>query len=404
MSAGHHVSDAERSSTMRTPLPVPLNDAEIEAFGREIGAIEDEVKADLGERDARYIRRLIKIQRSMALGGRVIIFASLACLPTWGHELAGWRVFLAIAGIGTLTLALAKILENMEIAHNVMHGQWDWMRDPEIQSGTWEWDNVCPSDQWKHSHNVVHHTWTNVLGKDRDVGYGMLRMSAQQRWTPFYLLQPLSSILMALLFEWFIALHDLEINRLLKGKKDRDTARRQWRDIRRKAARQAMKDYVLYPALAGPFFLYVLAANLMASVIRNVWTYVIIFCGHFPAGVHVFTPEQIEDETRAGWYVRQLLGSCNIRGGRLFHILSGNLSHQIEHHLFPDMPSNRYPEVAPRIEAICARYGLPYNTGSFTRQFGTTAIKIVCLALPVGRPFSAAAGRVASIGAQHSAG
>ena len=148
---------------MRTPLPVYLDESEIEEFGREIGAIEDEVKADLGERDARYIRRLITIQRSMALGGRLIIFASLACLPRWGHELAAWPVFLAIAGIGTLALALAKILENMEIAHNVMHGQWDWMRDPQIQSGSWEWDNVCPSDQWKHSHNVVHHTWTNVI-------------------------------------------------------------------------------------------------------------------------------------------------------------------------------------------------------------------------------------------------
>jgi linoleoyl-CoA desaturase len=367
---------------MATSLPIHLSDAEIEEFGREIGAIEDEVKADLGERDARYIRRLIKIQRSLALGGRIAIFASLAFLPTWGHGLATWPIFLFSVGLGTLTLATAKILENMEIAHNVMHGQWDWMRDPEIQSGTWEWDNVCPSDQWKHSHNVVHHTWTNVLGKDRDIGYGMLRMSEQQRWTPFYLLQPLNSVLMALFFEWFIALHDLELNRLLNGKKDRGAVRLQWRAIRRKAARQALKDYVLFPAMAGPLFLYVLAANVAANVLRNLWTYVIIFCGHFPAGVHVFSQEQIRNETRGRWYVRQLLGSCNIEGGKLFHVLSGNLSHQIEHHLFPDMPSNRYPEVAPRIEAICARYGLPYNAGSLSAQFGTTVLKIFRFALP----------------------
>jgi linoleoyl-CoA desaturase len=274
----------------------------------------------------------------------------------------------------------------MEIGHNVMHGQWDWMRDPEIHSSTWEWDSVCPSDQWKHSHNVVHHTWTNVLGMDRDVGYGMLRVSASQRWHPFYLLQPLSSLLMAVFFEWFIALHDLEINRLLSGKKDRAAARAQWRIIRRKAARQALKDYVLWPLLAGPFFLYVLGANAAANVMRNLWTYVIIFCGHFPAGVHVFTPEQIRGETRGRWYARQILGSCNIEGGKLFHVLSGNLSHQIEHHVFPDMPSNRYPEVAPRVAALCARYGLSYNSGSLTRQFGTTTLKILRLALPSSRP------------------
>ena len=155
------------------------------------------------------------------------------------------------------------------------------------------------------------------------------------------------------------------------------------RAIRHKVARQALKDYVLWPLLAGPFFLYVLAANATANVIRNVWTYVIIFCGHFPAGVHYFTKEEVEDETRARWYVRQLLGSCNITGGALFDVLSGNLGHQIEHHLFPDMPSNRYPEVAPRVRALCTRYDLPYNTAPLSRQFGTTMAKIWRYALPV---------------------
>jgi linoleoyl-CoA desaturase len=111
---------------------------------------------------------------------------------------------------------------------------------------------------------------------------------------------------------------------------------------------------------------------------------VIIFCGHFPAGVHHFTVADVEGESRAAWYVRQLLGSCNIGGGRLFHILSGNLSHQIEHHLFPDMPSNRYPEIAPRVRALAARYDLPYNTGSLWRQFGTTTWRIWRLSLPGG--------------------
>jgi len=367
---------------MHAPLPLPLSEAQFDAFGREIRAIHDEISADLGERDARYIRRLIALQRGLALGGRLIIFASLACLPGWGHAVSGWPAFLVVAGVGTLALTLAKILENMEIAHNVLHGQWDWMRDPDIQSATWEWDHACPSAQWKHSHNVVHHKWTNVLGKDRDVGYGMLRVSAEQRWSPFYLLQPLNSVLMALFFEWFIAVHDLEINRLLKGKKDRAEARRQWREIRGKAGRQALKDYVLFPLLAGPFFLYVAAANLAANLLRNVWTFVIIFCGHFPSGVHVFSADQVDGESRGQWYVRQVLGSCNIGGGALFHVLSGNLSHQIEHHLFPDMPSNRYPEVAPRIRALCARYGVPYNSGSFTRQFGTTVLKILRFTLP----------------------
>jgi len=363
-------------------FPTHLNDVAVAEFGRELDTIRDEVMASRGEHDRRYLLRLIKIQRGLALGGRIVIFASLALLPRWGHALSGWAWFLPVIGLGTLMLGLAKILENMEIGHNVMHAQWDWMHDPDIQSGTWEWDMVCPSDQWKHSHNVVHHTWTNVMGKDRDVGYGMLRVSEQQRWHPSYLLQPLSAVLMAVLFEWFIAMHDLEINRVLAGKRDSAQLRPMLRRIADKVARQGLKDYILWPLLAGPFFFYVFAANVLANVIRNVWAFVIIFCGHFPAGAHYFRPDEVDGETRAHWYVRQLLGSCNIGGGKLFHVMSGNLSHQIEHHLFPDMPSNRYPQVAPRVRALCARYRLPYNTRSLSGQFGSTMWKIVKLAVP----------------------
>jgi linoleoyl-CoA desaturase len=364
------------------PYPTHVSDAAIEEFGREIDGIREEVMADRGARDRRYLLRLIKIQRSLALGGRVVILLSLACLPRWEHALAGWAWFLPVIALGTLMLTLAKILENMEIGHNVMHAQWDWMRDPDIQSATWEWDSVCPSEQWRHSHNVVHHTWTNVIGKDRDVGYGMLRVTPRQRWHPFYLLQPASAVLMAVLFEWFIALHDLEINRVLAGTRTPRQILPKVRQVGGKMARQSLKDYVLWPLLAGPFFAYVLAANVTASVLRNVWTYVIIFCGHFPDGVQHFTTADVVDETRARWYVRQLLGSCNIEGGPLFHVLSGNLSHQIEHHLFPDMPSNRYPEVAPRVRALCARYELPYNTHPLGRQFGTTVRTLLRLSLP----------------------
>ena len=378
-------------------LPVNLNDAQIEEFGRELDAMREEVIASRGERDRRYILKLIKVQRSLALGSRILMLLSLLCLPVWGHALAHQALFWGLIGAGTLGLGAAKILENMEIGHNVLHAQWDWMKDEQIQSNSWEWDHVCPSDQWMRSHNVRHHTWTNVLGKDPDVGYGLLRVSAEQRWRPFYLGQPLYALLLAILFEWGIAIQELELGRLLAGKKV-DRIRAMLRSTGRKIAGQVLKDYILWPALAvllalpfalsgrGPtlsvVFLSVLGANVVANLLRNLWTYLIIFCGHFPADVYVFSKAQVEGESRAGWYVRQLLASCNIGGGKLFHVMSGNLSHQIEHHLFPDLPSNRYPELAPRVRALAARYGLPYNSGSLSRQFGSTVWKILRLSFP----------------------
>jgi fatty acid desaturase len=360
---------------MTIQRPVTLSDAQLDEFARELEAIQREVKANLGATDRAYIKRVIKIQRSLALGGRVLIFASLPLMPAF-------PLFLGVIGAGTAALGVSKILENMEIGHNIIHGQWDWMNDPDIHSSTWEWDNVCPADQWKHSHNVVHHTWTNVYGKDRDVGYEILRVSELQPWKPVHLAQPLYAALLATLFQWGVALHDLDPVAVKRGESTFAELRGKFFGIVRKARKQLVKDYVLWPLLAGPLFLPVLLANATANLMRNLWTYAIIFCGHFPDGAHVFTEAEVEGETRGGWYLRQTLGSCNITGGPLFHVMSGNLSHQIEHHLFPDMPSNHYPKVAPRVQALCARFGIPYNQGSFSRQLGTTFRTIFRLALP----------------------
>jgi fatty acid desaturase len=127
------------------------------------------------------------------------------------------------------------------------------------------------------------------------------------------------------------------------------------------------------------------AGNAIANLIRNIWSFSIIFCGHFPAGVQTFSIEECENESRGHWYYRQLLGSANITGGKVFHIMSGNLSHQIEHHLFPDLPARRYVEISPEVQELCERYGLPYNTGSLRQQLGSVYVKIAKLALPTKR-------------------
>ena len=355
------------TGTAGTAGTAGLTAAEVEEFGRELDRLREEVVASLGDDDARYIRRVIAVQRGLEAGGRAALFASLLP-PAW---LAG-----------TAMLAAAKILDNMEIGHNVLHGQWDWMRDPEIHSTTWDWDSASPADQWKHSHNYVHHTYTNVLGKDRDIGYSLLRVSPEQRWHPYYLAQPLVNLALASVFEWGIAIYDIELERALRGEKSWAETLPELRKSLGQMGRQAFKDFVAFPVLAGPAFLPVLLGNVTANFARNVWSHTIIFCGHFPEGVEVFTEEQIEHESRGEWYLRQLLGSANIEGSALLHLMSGNLSHQIEHHLFPDLPSNRYARIAPRVRALCDRFGLPYTTGSLPRQTASVWKRILRLALP----------------------
>jgi len=344
-----------------------LSAEQVEAFGGELDALRERVMNDLGERDARYIRRIVRIQRRCELAGRALLFGGILP-PAW---LAG-----------TTLLSLSKILENMEIGHNVMHGQYDFLRDPALDSTTYEWDNTCPAAQWRHSHNYVHHTFTNIVGKDRDVGYGILRMAEEQPWSPADLGNPAYALLLALLFQWGVAVHDLEVEKVRSGEKSREQALASLREIWEKSRKQVWKDYIVFPALAGPLFLPVLLGNATANLARNVWAFTVIFCGHFPDGSVFFTDDGGEHETRGHWYLRQLLGSANIEGGPLLHLMTGNLSHQIEHHLFPDLPAYRYAELAVEVRALCERYGLPYNSGSLATQFGSVVRRILALALP----------------------
>ncbi|WP_280457546.1 fatty acid desaturase family protein [Nocardia carnea] len=349
-----------------------LTEADVEALGAEFDAIRRDIESTRGERDARYIRNVIRLQRALEISGRTVLFASFLP-PAW---LAG------VALLGT-----AKIIENMEIGHNVMHGQWDWMNDPEIHSTHWEWDNAGPSKHWKHTHNYLHHKYTNVLGMDDDIGYGLLRVTRDQRWKPFNIGNPVYNLVLQSLFEYGVAIQHLELGKIAAGKVQPGTPERAEFDrkvgeVLAKIKKQALKDYVVFPLLTGPSFFHTLTANLAANVIRNIWSNAVIFCGHFPDGAEKFTKADIDNETQAQWYLRQMLGSANISGGKLLHFMTGNLSHQIEHHLFPDLPSNRYAEVAVRVRELCDKYDLPYTTGSLPVQYFKAWRTIAKLSLP----------------------
>lgn len=346
-----------------------LSAEDVELIGKELDTIRQEVRDSLGEADAAYIRRVIDTQRKIELGSRAVLLASFFP-PAWI--------------VGTVGLSVAKILENMEIGHNILHGQWDWMRDPKIHSTTWEWDSASPAEQWKHSHNELHHTYTNVIGKDNDLGYGIMRVDEDQPWHPLYLGQPLWNFVNACFFEYGIAAYDLELGKNLASKRRRNDPefRARARQVGRKIRNQVAKDYVVHPLLSGPSFVSTLAANFTANVVRNLWSHSVIMCGHFPEGVETFEKTSIDGETRGEWYLRQMLGSANISGSKAMHIMTGNLSHQVEHHLFPDLPSNRYAEIAPKVKDIFDRYGLTYHSAPLPQQVASAWHKVIRLSLP----------------------
>ena len=353
------------------PAFAHLTDSDIESLAVELDAIRQDIEDSRGERDRRYIRRTIAAQRALEVASRVILAASSKRSAWWA---------------GAATLGLAKIIENMEIGHNVMHGQWDWMNDPEIHSSSWEWDMGGAAKHWRFTHNFQHHKYTNVLGMDDDVGYGMLRVTRDQRWRRYNIANLLWNTTLAIGFEWGVGLQHLEIGKLFKGRANREATKVRLREFSTKASRQLFKDYVAFPALTslspGATYKSAATANVMANVIRNVWANAVIFCGHFPDGAEKFTKTDLENETTGQWYLRQMLGSANIDAGPVMAFMTGNLSYQIEHHLYPDLPSNRLAEIAVRVRQVCDKYDLPYTTGSFLVQYGKAWRTIAKLSLP----------------------
>lgn len=348
-----------------------LTPEQVEEFGRRVEEIRREVMDNLGEADAKYIYKIRNFVRYSEIASRGMLMFGGWIPPVWL--------------VGTGLLGISKIVENMELGHNVMHGQFDWLNDPSLNGANYDWDTIATGDDWKHTHNYVHHTYTNIVGKDHDVGYGLLRVSEQQKWEPRFLLNVPMAMQLMVFFEWYVGAQNLHLEDAIVYKTK--SWKEVWKDsakLRKKVVRQVGKDYVFFPLIAGPNAIPVFLGNAVANVIRSLWSSAVIFNGHFTEDAETFEEDNTETETRAQWYLRQIRGSSNFTGTDWLHILSGNLSHQIEHHLFPDMPANRYSEVAPKIRALCEEYGVNYNEANFMKQFWSVWVRLAKCSLPNG--------------------
>lgn len=361
--------------------PGPRSDAALRAFAAELDQIKAETMAKVGRDDARYIVRLLWAVRGLEALGRALLL-----MAPWWPTL--WP--------GVAALALAKTLGAMELGHNVMHCQYDWMNDPRFNGHLHDWDMPCSKEDWRHTHNLEHHVHTNVQGLDRDFGFGTFRLSNDTPWEWRNLFQMPYFVLNALVFDWAIGTYNMHPEKLLTDRKAAMVRiKALWPQVRVKMWAQSRRDHVVWPLIgalvawlggADPMtgLLTVLLGNVLAGMIRSVWACVVIMCGHLTAGTYTFDPASLRDEPPGRWYLRQILCSSNIRGGKWMHLLTGNLSHQIEHHLYPDMPARRYAEVAVRVREVCQRHGVPYVTGTLPGLFATFLARLARHSLPGG--------------------
>lgn len=340
--------------------PAGWDTTDFDAFEQEIDAIKHRYQQQLGQEDIDYIRKMRRRSRQLEVLGRGLLWISTGPIS-----------FL----LGTGFLWLHRNIETVEIGHNVLHGQYDYFPEiPEFHAHNFKWKAPVDEEGWRREHNAMHHVHTNVFEKDPDLNHGILRTNALTPWNKRHLFQ----VPLYLFAAYPTMLYQFNSQNLGFGQQFREKhfpagnqgyalvehpgvsqaelERRHWRSVLRVVA----KEYVLFPLLAlvtGFSFLKVFAGNLLADAINNYWLALTIQATHFTEPLQ---PEEALKH-KGHWYLTQLDSSVNFRGPRQLNALWGHLNYQIEHHLFPDIPSWRYPAMAKEVKAVCARHGVRYK-------------------------------------------
>jgi fatty acid desaturase len=370
--AHHHIASTPSTSVFSTALrlaPDPSTPlAELpeserhRLIAQELDALKARIFKQLGEEDVLYVKKLHRFSRSMEALGRVLLHVSMDPVTF---------------SAGVVALWVHKQLQATEIGHSALHGVYDKLPGGEaFASKTFRWDTPIDEASWRLGHNVKHHGNTNVAGKDPDIHFGPVRLTsrtphklAHYAQLPFTLgvLFPNFGVLMNLHFTGLLdAYADNGQPETLDFLPDRTLKSRlgAWRRALRKYVPYYAKNYVFYPALAGPFFAKVLLGNVLAEVMRDVYSAATIYCGHVGDDVAHY-----EHGTKAGsrgeWYAMQIASSNDFEVARPISILCGGLDRQIEHHLFPTLPPERLRQIAPEVRAICERHGIAYKTASW---------------------------------------
>ncbi len=353
------------------------------AFGAALDALRARTEADLGEKDLTYLRRMTWFSRAMEVLGRGLIHFSL--------EPVGFC-------LGVLALWVHKQLETMELGHMVLHGVCDTLPGAgRFRSRGYRWRLTVDEKSWSGGHNLAHHPYTNVLGRDPDVRFGPVRINPQVPYEPAQAHQFLYSVLMWPFWSVVMAMNYAGLTDVyLHGAGSLDfLPDKSWRSIRdahlrflRKLVPYALVEYGLFPLLAGPFFWKVALGNFLAGRLRDTFSALTIYCNHIGDGVEGF-PEGRRASHKGEWYAMQVQGANNFEVPLWLSILCGTVDRHIEHHLFPRMPTNRLREMAPEVRRICEEHGIPYKTGSLPAVLGQALRRIIRLSrAPEAIPFA----------------
>ena len=362
------------------PGPIPPSELPDDERFASLAVALDEVRkraeARMGQEDVDRVKKLNRFSRACEVTGRVLLHLSF--------EPIGWTA-------GVVALWIHKQLQATEIGHPALHGCYDKLEGAEaFHAKNFYWHVPIDEEAWHVGHNLRHHPYTNVAGRDPDIHFGPVRLNTHTPHQAHHYVQlPLTLLYVWPNFAVGMNAHFTGLVDLFRKPEDRDfVTERTWPNARkatwmflRKVVPYLGKEYVFFPALAGPFWWKVLLGNMASEAMRDLYSAASIFCGHIGPDIEG-EPEGFRPRGRGAWYAMQLEQTQNFEVPYAMSVLCGGLDYQIEHHLFPKLPPERLREVAPEVRRIAQEHGLPYRSGSWPRVLGRAMKRIWDLSFP----------------------
>lgn len=352
----------------------------LQQFGEAMDIIRDRIEGSVCQDDLDRVRKLDRFSRTMEAVGRVLLHISLDPITF---------------SAGVLALWLHKQLQATEIGHTALHGAYDGLSGVgRFHSKRFAWDLPIDEESWRAGHNIRHHQYTNIAGRDPDIHFGYVRLTEHTPWTRRHKYQlPMTLLLIFPNFGLFMGAHFSGLIDVYFGNGRggfdfiAERSRQEIVAAHKKALRKYipyyLKNYVLFPLLAGPGFVKVLFGNWLAETLRDVYSAATIYCGHVGDETAAY-PEGTRARGRGAWYAMQVEATNNFEVPRALSILCGGLDRQIEHHLFPRLPPERLRQIAPAVRATCEKFGVRYRTASWgtTLKKALRRVDVLSLATP----------------------
>lgn len=362
--------------------------SENKSLTAELKALYEQTKAKVGDEDLAHIR-------NVAAYSKAIKARSDELIQQGGKPNAMMR--------GSILGALHTLLEFSELGHNIMHGSYDHLSNAgEFHSERWVWNIVADPHEWRVMHHQNHHPFTNIVGKDHDLGYSFLRLKPGQSWYGHNIIQfPLLWSLALTPSYYFAFVTGTSAARTEgRGVLSKETLAQSFKLIKEHASKNFIKDPL---SVSRKRLLPTFAGNYASMVIGYFLTTAILLLEHHSPNVELFS-DPGEDESEEDYNRRQILATSNFTPYEAldnyfiklleeevkfdnpppFRVFYGGLDTHLEHHLFPDLPCNRQRDIQPLVKELCLKHGLPYNVTPFETVVPYMIKNIFKLTIPAG--------------------